>query len=118
MSGAGCRRTRRGLGSDEVIRRSDTLAAKDWRAAFIARARSLEYNDIAERLALPGPAGYPEEEDLTLISEVWGGGLLLQIGDLHSMDRDHFPRTYASFWCKMERDIHLAIMSSSRAGSP
>ena len=35
-----------------------------------------------------------------------------------SIDRGHFSLTYAWFWCRMERDMHLAIMSSSRAGSP
>ena len=54
------------------------------------------YHDIADRLALPGPAGYPEEEDLFLISQVWGGDILLQIGDLQRLYSVHLRMVHGA----------------------
>ena len=89
-------------------------------AAVIARARSLVCKHIADRLALPGPAGYPEEEDLSLIPEVWGGGIFLQIGDIQRLYVPVPLSVHLHMFLVQDgaAHTHLAFVSSSRACSP
>ena len=75
----------RGLGRTPEMRRRDLEAAQAVRRRMCSAALRKGDANVAARLSLDGPAGYPGLDDVPLLSNVLGGAVIVQCGDIQSL---------------------------------
>ena len=59
------------------------LLASDVRALLISKTAEAGFHREAQRLALQGAAGFPDESNLALIGDMLGGSVALSVGDTY-----------------------------------
>ena len=75
----------RGLGRTPEMRRRDLEAAQTVRRRMCSAALGKGDANVAARLSLDGPAGYPGLDDVPLLSNVLGGAVIVQCGDIQCL---------------------------------
>ena len=92
------------------------LWVSDVRALLISKTAEAGFHREAQRLALQGAAGFPDESNLALIGDMLGGSVALSVGDTYLV-KGTGPSSCTSSLLQQwtARDTNRDIFSSTRA---